>query len=214
MYSVQHLRGLSNTLAAGVLLGGVDNGKACLSLSAAILTMDSRSKSQGKGLHTGRKGLLQLLGLVAVLEDKGVEVVAAADLELDLLVGVLLHAHSCKNRSISQMFTITPPMLLIESSVHTCVLRKCARPVSPSKFLLFLRSSIPPAPGQNVQEASLRRQISMKLLMSEISRGMLAVLFDWVRSGYTGDSSIRVYLDRPLQFECGGGGSPRGTSAR
>ena len=54
----------------------------------------------------------------------------------------------------------------------------------------------------------------MKLLMSEISRGMLAVLFDWIRSGYTGGSSIRVYLDGPLQFECGGGGSPRGTSAR
>lgn len=74
----------------------------------------SLSKSQGKGLHTGRKGLLQLLGLVAVLEDKGVEVVAAADLELDLLVGVLLDAHSCKNRSISQTFTIAPPILQIE----------------------------------------------------------------------------------------------------
>jgi len=37
MRSVQHLRGLSNTLAAGVLLGGVDNGEACLSLSAIVL---------------------------------------------------------------------------------------------------------------------------------------------------------------------------------
>ena len=45
--------------------------------------------------HTGRKGLLELVGLVAVLEDKGVELAAAADLELDLLVGVLLHARSC-----------------------------------------------------------------------------------------------------------------------
>ena len=138
----------------------------------------SRSKSQGKGLHTGRKGLLQLLGLVAVLEDKGVEVVAAADLELDLLVGVLLHAHSCKNRSISQMLTSAPPILQIESFVHACVLRKCARPVFPPEFPLFLQSGILPALGQNVQEASLRRQISMKLLMSEISRGMLAVLSD------------------------------------
>ena len=45
--------------------------------------------------HTGRKGLLELLGLVAVLKDKGVELARAADLELDLLVGVLLHARSC-----------------------------------------------------------------------------------------------------------------------
>jgi hypothetical protein len=45
--------------------------------------------------HTGRKGLLELLGLVAVLKDKGVELAAAADLELDLLVGVLLHARGC-----------------------------------------------------------------------------------------------------------------------
>jgi hypothetical protein len=45
--------------------------------------------------HTGREGLLELVGLVAVLEDKGVELAAAADLELDLLVGVLLHARSC-----------------------------------------------------------------------------------------------------------------------
>lgn len=174
----------------------------------------SLSKPQGKGLHTGRERLLQLLGLVAVLEDKGVEVVAAADLELDLLVGVLLHAHSCKTRLISQMFTIAPLILQIKSFVHACVLRQCATPVFPPEFLLFLQSSIPPDLGRNVQEASLRRQISMKLLMSEISRGMLAVMFDWVRSGYTGDSSIRVYLDGPLQFECGAGGSPRGTSAR
>ena len=111
MCSVQHLRGLSNTLAAGVLLGGVDNGEACSSLSATILVAVLQSKSQGKGLHTRRKGLLELLGLVAVLEDKGVEVVAAADLELDLLVGVLLHAHSCKTRSISQMFTTALPIL-------------------------------------------------------------------------------------------------------
>jgi hypothetical protein len=38
----------------------------------------------------------------------------------------------------------------------------------------------------------------MKLLMSEISRGMLAVLFDWVRSGYTGDSSNPCISRRAL----------------
>jgi hypothetical protein len=55
--------------------------------------------------HTGRKGLLELVGLVAVLEDKGVELAAAADLELDLLVGVLLHARSCcKTWKSAKMF--------------------------------------------------------------------------------------------------------------
>ena len=46
--------------------------------------------------RTRGKGLLQLLGLVLVLEDEGVEVALAADLELDLLRRGLLDAHSCK----------------------------------------------------------------------------------------------------------------------
>jgi hypothetical protein len=46
----------------------------------------------------------------------------------------------------------------------------------------------------------------MKLLMSEISRGMLAVLFDWVRSGYTGDFFKSVYLDGRCSIRVGGGG--------
>ena len=39
--------------------------------------------------HTGRERLLQLLGLVGVLEHQGVEVLLAADLELDV-VGLLV----------------------------------------------------------------------------------------------------------------------------
>jgi hypothetical protein len=59
--------------------------------------------------HTGRKGLLELVGLVAVLEDKGVELAAAADLELDLLVGVLLHARSCwKTQKSAKSSYISP----------------------------------------------------------------------------------------------------------
>lgn len=38
--------------------------------------------------HTGGKALLELLGLVGVLENQGVEVLLAADLELDV-VGLL-----------------------------------------------------------------------------------------------------------------------------
>ena len=93
----------------------------CLCQRLFLGSLSPLCTSQGKGLHTGRKGLLQLLGLVAVLEDKGVEVVAAADLELDLLVGVLLHAHSCKTRSISQMFTTALPILQSKSFVHACI---------------------------------------------------------------------------------------------
>lgn len=45
--------------------------------------------------HTRGKRLLQLLGLVLVLEDEGVQVTVAADLELDLLGGGLLDTGSC-----------------------------------------------------------------------------------------------------------------------
>lgn len=54
--------------------------------------------------HTRRKRLLELLGLVVVLEDKGVDVTRASDLELDLGVAGLLDAGSCfrsKNLQIS-----------------------------------------------------------------------------------------------------------------
>lgn len=47
--------------------------------------------------RTGGKALLELVGLVGVLEDEGVEVLLAADLELDGLgLLVLLDASSCK----------------------------------------------------------------------------------------------------------------------
>lgn len=47
--------------------------------------------------HTGRQGLLELLGLVRILEDQGVEEPMAADLELDLLgLLVLLDPGGCK----------------------------------------------------------------------------------------------------------------------
>lgn len=44
---------------------------------------------EGKSSHTGRQALLQLLGLVGVLEHQGVQVLLAADLELDV-VGLLV----------------------------------------------------------------------------------------------------------------------------
>lgn len=57
------------------------------------------AEEQKRGLYrTGRKGLLELLGLVGVLENKGVEVLAAADLELGLSLRsllVLLYPRGC-----------------------------------------------------------------------------------------------------------------------
>jgi hypothetical protein len=54
--------------------------------------------------HTWGKRLLQLLGLVLVLEDEGVEVAVAADLELDLLGRGLLDAGSCLLRNSKSVF--------------------------------------------------------------------------------------------------------------
>lgn len=47
--------------------------------------------------RTGRQGLLELLGLLGVLEHQGVQVLLAADLELDVLgLLVLLDARGCR----------------------------------------------------------------------------------------------------------------------
>lgn len=57
--------------------------------------------------HTWGKRLLQLLGLVLVLEDEGVEVAVAADLELDLLGRGLLDTGSCLFKcAISPLFPL------------------------------------------------------------------------------------------------------------
>lgn len=53
--------------------------------------------SFGRRSRTRGKGLLELLGLLGVLEHQGVEVLLAADLELDVLgLGVLLDARGCR----------------------------------------------------------------------------------------------------------------------
>lgn len=55
-----------------------------------------RGNIVGGGGHTGRKALLELLGLVVVLEHQGVKVLLAADLELDVVgLLVLLDPRGC-----------------------------------------------------------------------------------------------------------------------
>ena len=65
---------------------------------------DATSSRSSCGKPTGRQGLLELLGLVRVLEDQGVEKPLAADLELDLLgVLVLLDPGGCaKKKPLSE----------------------------------------------------------------------------------------------------------------
>lgn len=91
--------------------------------------------------RTRGKALLQLVGLVAVLEDEGVEVSLAPDLELDVLgLLVLLDPRG---------YNFVSPVSLLES---------------PSKFdcrSFELSWSGVVVVVQHVQEASFRRQISM-----------------------------------------------------
>lgn len=70
----------------------------------AVFSLSRVEISVGGLSHTWGKGLLQLLGLVLVLEDEGVEVAVAADLELDLLSRGLLDAGSCLCAISNQSF--------------------------------------------------------------------------------------------------------------
>jgi hypothetical protein len=143
------LRLLCDALALLVLLGGVGDGKTYASgqLAVAILMIMLRGVG-GRFAHTRGKRLLELLGLVLILEDEGVEVTVAADLELDLLGRGLLDTGSC----------LDIPILVLA-------------------FLLFAIWSLW-GTRKNTQEASLRRQISMNCLISVTWEGMLAVLRD------------------------------------
>lgn len=59
-------------------------------------TVQGNSRLGDGSKRTRGQALLELVGLVGVLQDKGVDEAGAADLELDLLVlGVALDASSC-----------------------------------------------------------------------------------------------------------------------
>jgi hypothetical protein len=58
--------------------------------------MPVRATARGRKWRTWGQGLLELLGLVGVLENEGVDVLGAADLELDVVhLLVLLDAGGC-----------------------------------------------------------------------------------------------------------------------
>ena len=108
-------------------------------------------------MHTRRQTLLELLGLVGVLEHEGVQVAMAPDLELGLRRArllVLLYPGRFANIQISMYSTNSSSRALWPHISQ----------VSFSSITGF---------EMDVQEASLRRQISMKVLMSLISRGIV-----------------------------------------
>lgn len=68
--------------------------------SVCVSSLGGIAPALGRLNRTGRKALLKLVGLVGVLEDEGVEVLLAADLELNgLSLLVLLDASSCERNS-------------------------------------------------------------------------------------------------------------------
>jgi hypothetical protein len=122
------------------------------------------------GERTRGKRLLELLGLVGVLEDEGVDVPRAADLELDVVdLLVLLDARGYTQSasfllqsiiaSQSSPFGVRVPICIFSPSLRTIL----------SFFCGVLGVWI-----GHVHWASLRRQISMNCLMSETSAGILA----------------------------------------
>lgn len=103
------LRRLSNALALGVLLGCLDDGESWRKSSCQYCDPSSLSLSlvpARRSLHTRWERLLQLVGLVGVLEDKGVEALLASDLELGLRdtgALVLLYASSWNTHTVSML---------------------------------------------------------------------------------------------------------------
>jgi hypothetical protein len=68
------------------------------------LSVDAPPSRLSSWKPTGRQALLELLGLLRVLEDQGVEEPLAADLELDLLgVLVLLDPGGCTKVPLSEL---------------------------------------------------------------------------------------------------------------
>lgn len=97
-------------------------------------------------MHTGRQALLQLLGLVIVLQHQGVEVLLASDLELDVVgLLVLLDPRGCSQ--VSRYNSFFSSLILSPNSRREIPLER--------------GGCISDGCVEYVQEASFRRQISM-----------------------------------------------------
>ena len=126
--------------------------------------------------RTRGKRLLELLGLVRVLEDKGVDVPRAADLELDVVdLLVLLDARGCHS---------SVAIHIRKETHHASAMQGRPKPRRANCTASLASTTTPPpllpgiarVRGADVHWASLRRQISMNCLMSETSEGILAAV--------------------------------------
>jgi len=98
--TVQTLHPVIASSSRLVLLGDFGDRQVCPSSvisSSRCAAARSASSVCDKVQHTRGQGLLQLLGLVGILEHQGVQVLLAADLELDVAdLLVLLDARGCE----------------------------------------------------------------------------------------------------------------------
>ena len=94
----------------------------------SLSIFSSRSDIQGRGERTRRKGSLELLSLLGVLENKGVQVLLAPDLELDLLGGlVLLDPGGCRLKATLLEFRSVFAMVFLGQALsQTYRKRPCA----------------------------------------------------------------------------------------
>lgn len=171
--------------ALGVLLADVGDGKTW----RFVLEMCGGGLAV-VGERTRGKRLLELLGLVGVLEDEGVDVPRAADLELDVVdLLVLLDARgwmvvsftfnfvqlSCQRNAcpcLQPQFQAYAPLCF---RIASCRLR-LPKVFIPSSSGVALHCAVRERAEPHVHWASLRRQISMNCLISETSAGILAAV--------------------------------------
>lgn len=103
--------------------------------------------------RTGGEAGLELLGLLGVLDGEGVEEALAPDLELGLVVLLVALDHrSCRKVSCQNKNVLLHPISLLPNRFKTSVASRY--PSSSSS-----RGAV--ASGENLQEASFLRQISM-----------------------------------------------------
>ena len=99
--TVQTLHLVNASSSRLVLLGASGDRQVCpplVILSSRHAAAQRASSVRGRVQHTRGQGLLQLLGLVGILEHQGVQVRLAADLELDVAdLLVLLDACGCES---------------------------------------------------------------------------------------------------------------------
>lgn len=128
--------------ALGVLLANGGDGKTWDVLEMGPAGWVGRVR---EGVRTRGKRLLELLGLVGVLEDEGVDVPRAADLELDVVdLLVLLDARGWRVCQYNNSFYVVSLQALVASTAKYCVDLRPRFPAKPAASRVRLRLAGPP----------------------------------------------------------------------